>query len=133
MYRCPTYKHGQRVEDAVQALQSAAVDGFNFNGGLARFKQLDAIADAAQLPCWHGSEVDLGILEAAYLHAAAAAPSCRWPSDVFGRLIREHDLLMEALPLEPPHMRLPEGHGLGVEVDPNALREYRVQRFEIVN
>lgn len=125
----PYVHHGQRVKDAIQALQAEAVDGFNFNGGFARFKQLDNIADAAGLPCWHGSEVDLGILEAAYVHVAAGSPSCTWPSDIFGRLIREHDLLAEPLRIEPPFAHLPEGDGLGIEVDEDALRKYSVSSF----
>jgi muconate cycloisomerase len=121
----PYIYHGQRVHDAIRALQLHAVDGFNFNGGLVGFQQLDAIATAAGLPCWHGSEIDLGVLEAMYLHQCAAAPSCTWPSDIFGRLIREHDLLTTPLPLVPPFATLPAGAGLGVELDRDAVRHYQ--------
>src|SRR3546814_8633930 len=85
----PYVYQGQRVHDAANLIANRAVDGFNFNAGLGKFKQLDAIASAANLFCFHGSEVDLGILEAMYLHQAAAAESCAWPSDIFGRMIRE--------------------------------------------
>jgi muconate cycloisomerase len=122
----PYIHHGQRVHDAIRALQLSAVDGFNFNGGLVGFQQLDRIAWAAGLPCWHGSEIDLGICEAMYLHQCAAAPSCTWPSDIFGRLIREHDLLTKPLDLRPPIARLPTGPGLGVEVDLDAVRHYQM-------
>ena len=88
----PYILHGQRIEDSIKALQTEAVDGFNFNCGLANFQRLDHIAAAAQVPCWHGSEIDLGILEAMYVHSAAASTSCTWPSDIFGRNIRQHDL-----------------------------------------
>jgi muconate cycloisomerase len=121
----PYIYHGQRVHDAIRALQLAAVDGFNFNGGLVGFQQLDRIAWAAGLPCWHGSEIDLGILEAMYLHQCAAAPSCTWPSDIFGRLIREHDLLATPLDLQPPVARIPNGPGLGVSIDRDAMRHYQ--------
>lgn len=121
----PYIYHGQRVHDAIRALQLQAVDGFNFNGGLVGFQQLDRIAWAAGLPCWHGSEIDLGILEAMYLHQCAAAPSCTWPSDIFGRLVREHDLLTRPLPLEPPYATIPSGPGLGVELDRDAVRHYQ--------
>jgi muconate cycloisomerase len=121
----PYIYYGQRVHDAIRALQLSAVDGFNFNGGLVGFQQLDHIAAAAGLPCWHGSEIDLGILEAMYLHQCAAAASCTWPSDIFGRLIREHDLLKEPLPLRPPVATLPGGPGLGVELDRDAIRHYQ--------
>ena len=121
----PYIHHGQRVQDAIRAVQLSAVDGFNFNGGLIGFQQLDRIASAAGLPCWHGSELDLGVAEAMYLHQCAAAPSCTWPSDIFGRLIREHDLLTHPLRLEPPWATLPAGPGLGVELDRDAVRHYQ--------
>ncbi|MDH3709027.1 MAG: mandelate racemase/muconate lactonizing enzyme family protein [Cyclobacteriaceae bacterium] len=126
----PYILHGQRVKDAIQALEMRAVDGFNFNGGLANFQKLDHIASAAELPCWHGSEVDLGILEAMYVHSVAAAASCVWPSDIFGKLVREHDLLKESLKIEPPYVYLPEGPGLGVEPDPQAIEQYKVGQKE---
>ncbi len=123
----PYIYHGQRVHDAIHALQLFAVDGFNFNGGLIGFQQLDRIAEAAGLPCWHGSEIDLGILEAMYLHQCAAAPSCTWPSDIFGRLIREHDLLTEPLSLHPPFASIPRGPGLGIELDRDAIQHYQTE------
>ncbi|HEX7040972.1 MAG TPA: mandelate racemase/muconate lactonizing enzyme family protein [Trueperaceae bacterium] len=124
----PYFAHGQRVEDAVLALTRRAVDGFNFNAGLAAFARLAHVASAARLPCWHGSELDLGVLEAMYLHSCAAAESCVWPSDVFGRLVRSHDLLKEPLRIEPPFARLPTGPGLGVEPDPEAVAAHRTRR-----
>ncbi len=126
----PYIYHGQRVHDAIRALELSAVDGFNFNGGLVGFQQLDRIATAAGLPCWHGSEIDLGILEAMYLHQCAAAPSCVWPSDIFGRLIREHDLLTMPLDLQPPFAMLPSGPGLGVALDRDAVRHYQTELRE---
>lgn len=124
----PYIAHGQKVQDAVVALEQRAVDGFNFNGGLARFAQLNQIADAAGLPCWHGSEIDLGILEAMYVHSCAAAASCTWPSDIFGRLIRTHDLLRNPLRIEPPVVLLPEGPGLGVELDEEAVLRHQTRK-----
>lgn len=126
----PYIAHGQRIKDAVQALQMNAVDGFNFNCGLANFQRLDHIATAAELPCWHGSEIDLGIMEAMYVHSSAAAKSCTWPGDIFGRLIRAHDLLKEPLKLNPPFVELPEGLGLGVEPDRDAIANYQTDRKE---
>jgi muconate cycloisomerase len=128
----PYIYHGQRVHDAIRALELHAVDGFNFNGGLVGFQQLDAIATAAGLPCWHGSEIDLGVMEAMYLHQCAAAASCTWPSDIFGRLIREHDLLTTPLALTPPFATLPAGAGLGVELDRDAVRHYQTDVREYV-
>ena len=126
----PYVLQGQRIKDAIQAIQLSAVDGFNFNGGLANFQRLDHLAQAAELPCWHGSELDLGILEAMYVHSSAAAASCTWPGDIFGRLIREHDLLQEPLKIEPPYVHLPTGPGLGVEPDMDAIDHYLIDKKE---
>lgn len=126
----PYILHGQRIKDAIQAIQQDAVDGFNFNCGLANFQRLDHIASAAGMQCWHGSEIDFGIAEAMYVHSAAAAQSCEWPSDIFGRLIREHDLLKTPLKMEPPFVHLPTGTGLGVEVDMDAVKHYSIDSKE---
>ena len=122
----PYIQHGQRIDNAIDAIQAEAVDGFNFNCGLADFQRLDHVASAVGLPCWHGSEVDLGILEAMYVHSAAAAKSCVWPSDIFGQMIRSHDLLQESLTFKPPYVELPKGLGLGVEPDEDAIRHYQI-------
>ena len=129
----PYVDHGQRVHDAIRAIQHQAIDGFNFNCGFAHFQKLDHIATAAELPCWHGSEIDLGIMEAMYLHSCAAAHSCEWPSDIFGTLIRSHDLLKQSLRIEPPFAFLPEGIGLGVEPDLEAINEYLINKIEVAN
>jgi muconate cycloisomerase len=127
----PYVYQGQRVHDVINLLQHNAVDGFNFNGGLAKFQQMDSIASAANLCSMHGSEVDLGILEAMYLHQAVAARSCTWPSDIFGRMIREHDLLETPLRIEPPFAYAPDGPGLGITLDQAALDRYALKETVI--
>ncbi len=129
----PYVDHGQRIKDAIVAIKQNAVDGFNFNCGLTNFQKLDNIASSAELPSWHGSEIDLGIMEAMYMHSCAAASSCEWPSDIFGRLIREHDLLKNPIKIEPPFAYLPEGYGLGIEPDLEAINHYLINKAEVLN
>lgn len=124
----PYVYQGQRVHDIIALIQQRAADGFNLLGGLTKFAQMNAVASAANLPSFHGSEVDLGVMEAMYLHQAIAAKSCIWPSDIFGRMIREHDLLRTPLRFEPPYAFVPEGPGLGVELDDAAIERYSVRR-----
>ena len=124
----PYVSQGQRPHEAISALLHGAVDGFNFNAGFARFQELAAIARSANLPFWHGSEVDLGILEAMYVHQAAAAQTCLWPSDIFGRMIRSHDLLKEPLRIEAPYVHVPVGPGLGIEPDIEAIERYSISQ-----
>jgi len=117
--------HGQSITDALEAIRHDACDGFNFNGPMAPFVQLAGLAKLARKPCWHGSEIDLGIMEAGAVHAAAAAPACTWPSDILGRLVREHDLLTQPLDICNSYVAIPETPGLGVTLDLQALEKYR--------
>lgn len=128
----PYIYQGQRPYEAINAIAHGSVDGFNFNGGLAGFQQLDHIARTAGLYCWHGSEVDLGILEAMYVHQCSAAASCVWPGDIFGRMIRSHDLLDTPLKVEPPFIHVPaDGPGLGVKLSEAALERFGVSKRRI--
>ncbi len=120
------YRHqGQNPQDALTAISQQCCDGFNFNGPMWAFVDLAQVAALAGMTCWHGSEVDLGILEASGLHACAAASSCVIPSDIFGELVREDDLIKAPLRFEQGHALVPQGPGLGVELDTVALERYR--------
>lgn len=120
----PYIELGQTIQDAIKAIQLEAVDYFNLNCGIANFVRLADIADAAGIPCWHGSEVDLGVLEASYLHACAAARNCTLRSDIFGELVRENDLIREPLEIHSGRARVPQAPGLGVELDFEAVEQY---------
>lgn len=128
----PYLQHGQRIKDAVQALKVNAVDGFNFNCGLRNFQLLSNLAEAAEMPCWHGSEIDFGILEAMYIHSSISSSSCTFPGDIFGRMIREHDLLKQPLDIQPPYAYLPHGPGLGIDVDEEAIHFYLQRKKEYI-
>lgn len=127
----PYIWQGQREHDIINALIHRAVDGFNFNAGLAKFQRLSMVAQCSNFYFWHGSEVDLGILEAMYVHQAAASKNCIWPSDIFGRMIRSHDLLKTPLKITPPYVQIPEGAGLGVELDEEAIAQFKQAEFSV--
>lgn len=128
----PYAEMGQQITDVVRAVRLGCCDFFNFNGGAYGFSKLATVADLAGLPYWHGSEVDLGILEASYVHKSAAGALATLPADIFGRLVREHDLLAEPLCIEAGCACVPDGPGLGVQIDPDALDRYTVHRWECV-
>ena len=122
----PYIYQGQREHHLIEFLREDACDGFNFNGGIAAFSRLEQTTAMANLYCWHGSEIDLGISEARYLHSIAATTHCVWPSDILGRMVRQHDLLKQSLTIKPPFAYLPDGFGLGIELDKVALQKYKV-------
>jgi O-succinylbenzoate synthase len=61
--------------------------------------------------------------------ALAALPGFTLPGDVSAsdRFYRR-DIVTEPAVLEDGHVRVPTGHGLGVEIDPVALDDFTVAR-----
>ena len=121
----------QHPTDIIRALRLDACDYFNFNGGIFPVKRLADMAALACKPFWHGSEVDLGILEAAAVHKCAACEGATLPSDIFGELVREDDLIREPLNFAGNHVLVPKGVGLGVELDLEALERYRTNSWTL--
>ena len=123
----PVALHLQDPRAVIAAIKREAADYFNLGGPMAQFVKTAAIADAAGTPCWHGSGVDLGIRDASYVHACAAARSCTLASDIIGNFLREDDLIAEPLVVEAGQILVPSGPGLGVTLDWAALEHYRVR------
>ena len=120
----PLALHLAWPEDVFEAVKHEACDYLNLGRGLVNFQKTGAVAEAAGIPIWHGSSVGFGISEAAILHAAAAAKMCTLGSDVVGEKIRPDDLIVEPIRFEDGHALLPQGLGLGVELDMDAVREF---------
>jgi muconate cycloisomerase len=123
----PIALHLSAPQQIASAIKAEACDCVNLGGGMYRFVQNANMAEAAGMPCWHGSGVDLGILEHAYLHAVAAARNCVLPSDFVGSWTREDDLIVEPMQFEGGYAVVPEKPGLGCELDLDAVERYRVR------
>src|SRR6218665_480053 len=123
--------HGQRISDVLTAITMRATDVFNLSSGIGDFIRMAHIADAAQRPYWHGSEVDLGIMEAGYVHVTAASHGGTLPSDIFGRHIRSSDLLIKGLELNGATVKVPTGPGLGVELDLDAVDRHAISHSTV--
>ncbi|MCC7261476.1 MAG: hypothetical protein IT369_03035 [Candidatus Latescibacteria bacterium] len=108
----------------LRALKAGVVDCFNLGGTLVSFQRNAAVAAAAGMRCWHGSGNDLGIVDTAYVHAAALAPNCTLASDFVGSWTREDDLILEPIPFADGYTPTPMKPGLGVELDTAALARY---------
>ncbi len=67
-----------------------------------------------------------GNVKARSVQACAATPACTLPSDIIGNFLREDDLILNPLVYEAGHVNIPEGNGLGVELDLAAVEKYCV-------
>ena len=110
----------------IQGIRAEACSIFNTGGRTrAGFVSNCYLAAAAGMPVWHGSSHDLGIKDASYLHACAAAPNCTLPSDILSYQ-RVHDLLVEPIEIRDSYAMVSDRPGLGVELDEDAVRRYEV-------
>jgi L-alanine-DL-glutamate epimerase-like enolase superfamily enzyme len=121
------------LADAWNVLRAHAADIISIypgkNGGIAASIEIAHVAQAAGIPCHVGSNLELGIGSAAMLHLACAVPNIdcvTYPADILGPHYHEADLLTEPLVLDPKGARVPAGPGLGVVLDEDQLKHFRV-------
>jgi muconate cycloisomerase len=123
------------LADAWNVARARAADVISIypgkNGGIAGAIEIAHVAQAAGIACHVGSNLELGIGSAAMLHLAcsmSAIDSTTYPADILGPHYHESDLLVRPLELNPEGALIPEGPGLGVELDEQLLARYRVDR-----
>ena len=73
-----------------------------------------------------GSTVEMSIGTAARVHVAAAAANLDLGCYMAGPLVYREDVTVEPVRYEEGQVLLPDGPGLGVELDPGKLRSLRI-------
>lgn len=121
--------------DALALIDAGAADMFSvytgMGGGLSEALSVCAIAAAAQIPATIGSNLELGIGQAAMIHLAIAHPGIRpeiIPCDIISRFFYEADIVQEPLPVEGGIARRIDAPGLGVALDRAAVSRFRSDR-----
>ena len=108
-------------------------------GGLYRAKQQADFADNLGIYCDIGGSIELGIGNAANLHLGAALPNAILPSvcpvtkpegaegpEIAGIYYLD-DIVTESFRFQEGAVMIPEGPGLGVEVDMAKLEKYAIE------
>lgn len=125
--RTPIALHLLSARPLLEAVRRDAADFYNLSiGSPSEFVWCARLCEVAGCPVWHGSRMELGILDMAHIHACAAAPGCTLPSDLIGNFFREDDLIVEPIRMRDGMALVPDAPGLGVELDLDALERYRV-------
>lgn len=117
---------------AVDALGLGSASVINIKAGrVGGYLEAVAIHDLcrdAGIPVWCGGMLETGIGRAANA-ALAALPGFTLPGDVSAsNRFYVRDIVTEPAVLEDGHVRVPTGHGIGVEIDPVALEDFTVAR-----
>ncbi|MEI7772208.1 MAG: mandelate racemase/muconate lactonizing enzyme family protein [Chloroflexales bacterium] len=100
-------------------------DGFVVSGGVASILRQGALAEAFEKQFWL-QMVGTGLTTALSAQLGAVLPLAQWPS-VNCLNNYADDLLAAPLEIRGGYMRVPDGPGLGVEIDEQALVKYRMQ------
>ncbi|MGH9590090.1 MAG: mandelate racemase/muconate lactonizing enzyme family protein, partial [Terracidiphilus sp.] len=121
-------------QDALTIVKARAADALSAyvgkSAGIGPARKIASIAESARLGCTIGSNLELGVGTAAMIHLAMASPGItaeELPCDIIGPLYYTGEILLEpprllrgkALPIDRP--------GLGVELDEEKVRMYRVE------
>ncbi len=118
----PVSEHVRSPEYAVRLIRARAVDIFNISitvaGGIQGMLHLFALAKAANLECLIGTTQEMSIATAAQAHVGAAAPRLDYASDPVGPCLYTADVTRAPVRFEGGDLIVPDGVGLGVEVDP---------------
>lgn len=92
-------------------------------GGLRRGKEIAAIAGAAGIPAYGGTMFEAGVALAAGIHLVASTPNIALGAEFYtANHVLGVDILARPLDLSGGASHLPDGPGLGVEVDEAALK-----------
>jgi muconate cycloisomerase len=115
--------------DALRLVRLRAADVFSLkttkSGGLRATRQIADIAAAAGIPCHAGTAIEGPVGTAATLHLACALPGVGYGSELFGPLLMREELLTTPLRYGNGALHLPDGPGLGIELDPAAVARHR--------
>lgn len=118
-------------QDAIKIYDYGAADLLNLKiaktCGLHLGKKVEATAEALGLPCIAGTELEPGISSVAKVHIAASMRVHPIASEFTELTQVDGTILKQPLKIVDGCLEVPEGPGFGVEIDEDALEEYRIK------
>jgi len=124
----PISEHLGGYEQIIEYRQAGAVDICNIatcGQGISRCKTLFDFAQGCGLRALHGTTQELSIGTAAAAHVCAAIERIDMPCDPAGPILYTEDCTLDPVRYEDACIVVPEGPGLGIEVDEDHLEEIR--------
>jgi galactarate dehydratase (D-threo-forming) len=122
----PISEHLGSYRQILEYAQAEAIDVCNLSTcglGIRRAKALFDFAHGLGLRALHGTTQELSVGTAAAAHVCAAIERVDLPCDPAGPLLYTEDCTRERVRYEGASLLVPEGPGLGVQVDEEHLEE----------
>jgi muconate cycloisomerase len=113
--------------DALEVIRHRAADVLSLypgkHGGIRATQQIAKLAEAADIPCTIGSNLEREVATAAMAHVTVCTANLqceRFPGDLIGPLYYERPLSREPLGYQADRLWVPQAPGLGVRLGPSA-------------
>ena len=121
----PISEHVAEASVAARLARHGAVDVFNVGigyEGMTACQKVFGLAEIFGIQVLSGSTVELSIGTAARAHLIAAMPNVDFPCYPAGPLVYQEQIVKERVRYEAGHIVVPDGPGLGMEVDEERLK-----------
>ena len=125
----PVSQHINSLELGYEAAERGACTVFNVacvSGGPTHIRRLFALAESAGLRCLIGTDQESTLGTSAQIQVGVSMPNLSLPCDPMGPVLYMASPARERIRAEGSHLYPPEGPGLGVELDPDKLKELTV-------
>ncbi len=113
-------------ESAFEIAKSKGADVFAVkieqSGGLFNAQRVAAIADAAGIELYGGTMLEGGVGTAASAHVFSTFANLQWGTELFGPLLLTEEILATPLDYSDFELTVPDGPGLGIELDEDRLK-----------
>ncbi|MGY6152671.1 muconate/chloromuconate family cycloisomerase [Paraburkholderia graminis] len=94
------------------------------SGGLFAAQRVAAIADAAGIELYGGTMLEGAVGTIASAHLFASIPNLQWGTELFGPLLITEGILVKPLDYSDFELTVPDGPGLGIELDKDRIKRF---------
>jgi L-alanine-DL-glutamate epimerase-like enolase superfamily enzyme len=130
--RFPISEHCGNEAQAIAFAEGEAVDILNIttcHQGIRRSRHLFTIAEACGLATLIGTTQELSVGTSAQAHLGASVPNLEYPGDAAGAQLYIDDVVKERVQYDSGYLVVPEGNGLGMELDESLLDQLGDNRW----
>ena len=117
------------VQDAFKLAKMNAASVFALkiskSGGLTNIARQAAIAQGAGISLYGGTMLEGTIGTVASAHIFSTLPNLDWGTELFGPLLLTDDIVKKPIVYQNHSLEIPEGPGLGIELDMNQIEKYK--------
>jgi muconate cycloisomerase len=92
-------------------------------GGIKKAVEAIMLSEAIGLDCFIGSYLELGVGTAAATHLSSLIPNLKYPCYLYGPKKYKIDILKEPLEIQEGKIKVPNGPGLGVDLDEELIKK----------